>query len=218
MLRIGLIDGDPAIRAGRSLMINAQEAMHLVYEEASAVAALERIPDLLVDVLVIDHRLQGFDGVELARRLVDVYSERGELCPAIVITGPYATPDLVMSAIRCGATDVVTQDAPMSELLTAIKNAGEPRKLADFSGFDLILSSADYVPKVDPLFVLRRSQLRDEQARVLGVISNCNSLIEANSILGMDRDSFTDVLNEILIALHFATYEQLYLALHDSEI
>ena len=134
MLRIALVDGDLAIRAGRRLMIDAQPNLLLVYEEADAQVALEKIPDLLVDVLVIDHRLKGFDGLELARKLVDSFSDKGELCPTIIITGTYATPELVLAAIRTGATDVVTQDAPMSELLTAINNAQQPKSLPGKAG------------------------------------------------------------------------------------
>ena len=76
MLRVALVDGDIAIRAGRRLMIDSQPNLLLVFEESQAQIALEKIPNLLVDVIVIDHRLKGFDGIELARRLVDAYSEK----------------------------------------------------------------------------------------------------------------------------------------------
>jgi len=216
VLRVALIDGDPNIRAGRRLMIDSQENFHLVYEESDAEVALHRIPELLIDVLVIDHRLKGFDGLQLANQLVEAYSLKHELCPSIIITGTYATPELVLAAIRCGASDVVTQDAPMSELLRAMNNTQASELLADFSSFDAVLNHADYSPKPDPLFLLRRSQLIGEQKSFLDLIEAAKSLEVARSRTDLNRFDFRRLLNELLVSLHLATPEQLYLALHDA--
>ncbi|MFM6977830.1 MAG: response regulator transcription factor [Micrococcales bacterium] len=216
MLRIALVDGDLAIRAGRRLMIDSQPNMLLVFEESDAQKALAKIPDLLVDVIVIDHRLKGFDGLELSRRLVEVYSTKGESCPTIIITGTYATPELVLSALRSGASDVVTQDAPMSELLTALNNANESKIMSDFAGFNEILSHAEYVPKPDPLFVLRRSQLSHESKLLLDYLEQGSSFNALEKATGLSAAVLELQLKKLLIDLHFATFEQLQLALHDS--
>lgn len=216
MLRVALVDGDLAIRAGRRLMIDAQPNLLLVYEEADAQLALEKIPDLLVDVLVIDHRLKGFDGLELARKLVDSFSEKGDLCPTIIITGTYATPELVLAAIRIGATDVVTQDAPMSELLTAINNAQQPKSFAEFSDFEDVLRSANYIPQPDPLFVLRRSQLDDFEKNLLERLDRGSNFSELHEALAITDSDFWSVVERLLIRLHLATTEQLLIALHDA--
>jgi DNA-binding NarL/FixJ family response regulator len=217
VLRLALVDGDPAIRAGRRLMIEAQENLHLVYEESDAEVALARIPELLIDVLVIDHRLKGFNGLELASALVEAYSKKHELCPTIIMTGTYTTPELVMASIRCGASDVVTQDAPMSELLRAINNAKSTMTLPDFTSFDEVLNHADYVPKPDPIFLLRRSQLDDEQKIFLEELDSQKTMEQVRIEMGVTQSAFQEKLNLLLVALHLATAEQLYLALHDSK-
>lgn len=214
MIRIALIDGDAAIRAGRRLMIDSQPNMQLVFEESEAQHALGKTPELLVDVIVIDHRLKGFDGLELTRLLVDAYSLKGELCPTVIITGAYATPELVIAALRCGAADVVTQDAPMSELLTAINNAKKPKAFDNFANLEDVLNQADYRPLPDPLFVLRRSQLNDELTNILDLLENGLSLKQVERKLAVF--DFQELVNKLLIQLHFATIEQLYLALHDN--
>lgn len=216
MLRIALIDGDIAIRAGRRLMIEAQTNLQLVYEESEAQAALEKIPELLVDVIVVDHRLQGFDGVELTQKLVDAFSNKGELCPTVIITGSYATPELVLAAIRSGASDVVTQDAPLSELLTAINNASQSRSLANFSDFEAILNSAEYQPKPDPLFVLRRSQLNENEKNLMQRLDQGSTFAELRHSLGLGESDFRQLIESMQIQLHMATSEQLLLALHDA--
>jgi DNA-binding NarL/FixJ family response regulator len=217
MHRVALIDGDLAIRAGRRLMIDSQSNLQLVYEESDAQLALEKIPELLIDVLVIDHRLKGFDGLQLSKHLVDAFAEKGEICPTIIITGTYATPELVMSAIRCGASDVVTQDAPMAELLTAINNASNSKVFADFSSFDEVLNHSEYEPKPDPIFVLRRSQLGDDLKSILDCLDAGMSSSEVMASQKLSAEQFKIRMNRLLIALHLATFEQLYLALHDSK-
>ncbi len=217
MLRIALIDGDIANRAGRRLMIESQPQFHLIYEESDALLALQKIPDLLVDVVVIDHRLKGFDGLQLTGQLVSVFSEKNEICPPMIVTGTYATPELVLAAIRAGATDVVTQDAPMAELLQAIQNASNQNAVPDFSSFDEVLNHSDYRPIPDPVFILRLSQLTDEQKEFLNAIGSNKSLEMVRRNLGYEQSRFKEQLESLLIALHFATPEQLYLALHDAK-
>lgn len=121
MIRIGLIDGDKVIRAGRRMMIESQPGLQIVYEESDAEAALEKIPELLVDVLIIDHRLRGFDGVELTRKLSSIYQSRGECLPKVIITGPYQTDELSAAAAEVGASSVITQEQPLAKLLEQIK-------------------------------------------------------------------------------------------------
>ena len=109
-LRIGLLDGDEGIREGRRLVLDSQADFRVVYDEENALAALERIPDLLIDVLVVDHRLKGLDGIEFSRRLVETLTSAEHPVPKIVMTGPYYTRELEIAAIRSGASAVVTQD------------------------------------------------------------------------------------------------------------
>jgi DNA-binding NarL/FixJ family response regulator len=197
-------------------MIDSQANLQLVYEESEALVALEKIPELLVDVIVIDHRLQGLNGIELAQRLVDAFSEKGELCPTIIVTGSYATPELVLAAIRSGASDVVTQDAPLSELLTAINNAAQARSLANFADIQEILESADYRPKPDPLFVLRISQLQETEKDLLQLVEDGSTFVEAKDELDLAEIDFQKLIEQVQIKLHMATTEQLLLALHDA--
>ncbi|MEY3129410.1 MAG: hypothetical protein RL405_730, partial [Actinomycetota bacterium] len=58
--------------------------MKVVYEESIAAKALEVLPELLVDVVVIDHRLQGMDGVSLSKQLIARLSASEQRLPTIV--------------------------------------------------------------------------------------------------------------------------------------
>lgn len=217
MLRIALVDGDVAIRAGRKMMIESRPDFQLVYEESDARIALEKIPDLLVDALVIDHRLKGFNGLELTSKLVVRFSEKHELCPPVIITGTYATSELVLSALRCGASDVITQDAPMAELLRSLENLTKPDSNLDFTSLADILNHADYRAMPNPMFMLHKGQLNSADAQLLEAFGSGKSLDGIRLSLGIDENAIRIRLNQLLINLRMATPEQLYLAMHDAE-
>jgi DNA-binding NarL/FixJ family response regulator len=131
-IRVGLIDGDPDIRYGRRLAISAATGLEIVFEAESAADAIRKAPDSLIDSLVVDFRTKGMDGLALSRRLIEEYLARGERVPAIIITAPYFTPELQIESIRAGATDLITQDAPIEELLKSIRSTEVRDEQPDF--------------------------------------------------------------------------------------
>ena len=114
VLRIGLIDADADIRFGRRMLIDSQDDCKVVFEEENATDALLRAPEALIDVLVIDHRVRGLDGIALIERLIPLYHEANSEVPAIILTGPYFSYELLLASIAAGATDLVTLDSESS--------------------------------------------------------------------------------------------------------
>lgn len=124
-LRIALLSGNSDVMFGRLQLIESQNDLEVVYTESNGITAFEKVPDLAIDVIVIDHRLKGLDGIELTRLLNESYLEAQEMPPAIVLTGPYFSSALQISCIRVGAVDLVTQDAGPQVLLDSIRAAGD---------------------------------------------------------------------------------------------
>lgn len=215
--RIALIDGDAAIRAGRRLLLDSQPDMKVVYEQSDAALALEQVPDLLVDVLVIDHRLKGLDGVTLARKLVELYTAANDRVPAIVITGSYFTFELLMASIRGGATELVTQDSPSEELLLAIRKSRRSMadvKLAPFKNF---LDTNEYLPEPDPSYLLKVSYLDSVEREVLDAIAKAADIQSIAEMIGLNHVAIRDLVDQLLKKFGCATIEQFYLLIRDSQ-
>jgi DNA-binding NarL/FixJ family response regulator len=119
-LRVGLIDGDDDIRFGRRQVIDSQEDMKVVLEDGSLEGSVDRVPDALIDVLVIDHRLRGGDGIALANLLTARYLDDDSKIPAYVMTAPYHSDELKLKSMRAGADFLVSQDMHPEDLLKAI--------------------------------------------------------------------------------------------------
>jgi DNA-binding NarL/FixJ family response regulator len=214
--RIALINGDAAIRAGKRLLIDSQEDMKVVYEESIAAKALEVLPELLVDVVVIDHRLQGMDGISLSKQLIARLGASEQRLPTIVITGAYFTSELLMASIRAGATELVTQDASSADLLDAIRKSRRNMvdvKLKPFADF---LDSTAYEPVVAVDYLLNLAQLSAEEKELVDALALAEDLDEIVKNLGLSRSRIRELLENTMRTFGCATIEQLYLVIRDS--
>lgn len=214
--RIALINGDAAIRAGKRLLIDSQEDMKVVYEESIAAKALEVLPELLVDVIVIDHRLQGMDGVSLSKQLIARLSASEQRLPTIVITGAYFTSELLMASIRAGATELVTQDASSADLLDAIRKSRRNMvdvKLKPFADF---LDTTAYEPVVAVDYLLNLAQLSAEEKELVEALALAEDLDGIAKNLGLSRSRIRELLEKTMRTFGCATIEQLYLVIRDS--
>lgn len=190
--------------------------MKVVYEESIAAQALEVLPELLVDVVVIDHRLQGMDGVSLSKQLIARLSASEQRLPTIVITGAYFTSELLMASIRAGATELVTQDASSADLLDAIRKSRRNMvdvKLKPFADF---LDTNSYEPVVAVDYLLNLAQLSAEEKELVGALELAEDLDEIVKHLGLSRSRIRELLENTMRIFGCATIEQLYLVIRDS--
>lgn len=214
--RIALVDGDAAIRSGRRLLLDSQQDMQVVYEESQAAVALETLPDLLVDAIIIDHRLQGIDGVTLAKDLVARMSAQEQVIPAIIITGSYFTFELLMASIRAGATELVTQDSPASNLLEAIRKSRRAMADVKLKPFADFLDANDYEPVASADYLLKLSRLDAEEREIVEALSDARELDSLTANLGLSRGRVRELLESTMRIFECATIEQLYLLIRDS--
>jgi DNA-binding NarL/FixJ family response regulator len=214
--RVALIDGDSAIRTGRRLLLDSQDDIQVVYEESKAAIALEKVPDLLVDAIVIDHRLQGMDGVSLAKELVARISAQSQRIPAVIITGSYFTFDLLMASIRAGATELVTQDSPASELLAAIRKSRRQMAEVKLEPFAKFLDAHPYEPEVSVDFLLKLAQLNEVEREIADALRFARELEQVANHLGLSKAKVRELLENIMRTFGCATIEQLYLVIRDS--
>lgn len=120
--RILIVDDDAALRESLE-MILASEG-YQVTTAANGQAALERVDEVPIDVVLCDVRMPGLDGFELlpqiARKLPGV---------PIVMMSAYGTADLAIEAMKLGAYDYVAKPFQPSEVLLTLRKARERERL-----------------------------------------------------------------------------------------
>jgi DNA-binding NarL/FixJ family response regulator len=215
-LRIGLIDGDDDIRFGRRQIIDSQNDLQVVLEDGFYASSLLRVPEALIDVLVIDHRLRGGDGLSLSTALIERYLTDGEKTPAIIITGPYFSEELKLDSLRAGASELVTQDARPPELLHAIRASATKDDQPDFRKLREFLDRMQHSKVASPEFLLKMGDLNEKEKWVLDLFASGVPQDEVAAELETPKYRVRHILESAQRKCGFATLSQLFIALYES--
>ncbi len=121
--RIAILEGDADILEGRRLLLDAHNELVIVYEQSNAVAAIDEIAQQLVDLIVIDLRLQGMDGVAAAKAIAARFRDTEQKVPAMILTAPFSNPELVDQAKVAGIAAVVSVADGSMALIEAIESS-----------------------------------------------------------------------------------------------
>lgn len=217
-LRIGLIDGDDDIRFGRRQIIDSQADLRVVLEDSSVESAFERVPDALIDVLVVDHRLRGGDGITLATRLISRYLSEDSKIPAIVMTGSYFSEELKLASMRAGAADLVTQDQHPEALLRAIRSSASKQDQPNYSQLREFLDLMHHPKDASPEFILKLGDLNEKEKWVLDLFCEGVPQDEVAARLEAPKYRVRQILESAQRKCGFATLTQLFFALYESEM
>ncbi len=118
MIRVQLVDDHPVVRAGLAGMLHAETDIEVVGEAGSADEAIVVARSVLPDVVLMDLRMPGGDGVAAtAGVLAAAPSAR------VVVLTTYETDADILRAVESGAAGYLLKDASRAELLSAIRAA-----------------------------------------------------------------------------------------------
>jgi DNA-binding NarL/FixJ family response regulator len=213
-LRLALIDSDPDIRHGRRMLIDSQPDLKVVFEDDKASTTIQRLPEALVDVIVLDHRIKGQDGIEVARALIAAYLADAARIPKIIMTGPYFSPELQIASIAAGATDLVTQDSGPEELLKSIRSTAAKDDEPDFRELAAFLELAKHIAVDVPDLLVRLGQLSEREVGVLEQFELGKTDDQIAEELFLAKYRVRQILTSVVSKAGFATRTQLFLALH----
>jgi DNA-binding NarL/FixJ family response regulator len=117
-IRVLLVDDHPVVRAGLAGMLAADEGIAVVGEAGDGEAALRLAAELDPDVVLMDLRLLGLDGVEATARL----HARHPRTRVVVLT-TYSTDNDILRAVEAGAAGYLLKDVTASALAAAVRAA-----------------------------------------------------------------------------------------------
>lgn len=173
-IRVVVVDDQDLVRTGLVMIVNAHPDFEVVGEAADGLAAIELVTRLRPDVLLIDIRMPGLDGVEVTRRLAGP----GVADPvAVVVITTFDSDDYVLGAVRAGARGFLLKDAGPALLIQAIQAAADGEALIAPSVTPRLLATLvdrAPVPVSQPVDRLTR---REEEVLVLVAKGGTNAEI-----------------------------------------
>ncbi len=217
-IRIGLIFGNRIIREGRRLLLQSQPDFDIVYEESDGLIALEAIGELAVDVLLVDNRLRSLSGSELTRRFLRRNIGVEQQLPRFVLTGPFGSGAMALEAIRCGATDMVSEEETPEELLEALRGAASQDDHLDTDELVEFFRDQGVESGSNQRWLLRLVGLSETESEIIESLRAGVPLAEiANQAEGFSK-MLGSALDSIQERLGLATRAQLVLALAEAGI
>jgi DNA-binding NarL/FixJ family response regulator len=115
-VRVLIADDQALVRGGFRMILEAKEDMEVVGEAGDGAEAATLVEQLQPDVVLMDVRMPGVDGIEATRRIVASGSSA-----RIVILTTYDVDEYVFAALRAGASGFLLKDVRPAELAEAVR-------------------------------------------------------------------------------------------------
>jgi len=117
-IRVLLADDQALVRAGFRSLLDAQDDIEVVGEADNGEDAVRLARDLTPDVILMDIRMPGMDGLSATRRIVAEERSSGS---HVVILTTFGLDEYVFEAIRSGASGFLVKDTEPEELVQAVR-------------------------------------------------------------------------------------------------
>ena len=147
-VRVLIADDQQLVRAGFRMILGTQEDIDVVGEAADGDQAVALTASLHPDVLLMDIRMPGIDGIEATRRILAATGPT----PKVLMLTTFDLDEYIYDALRAGASGFLLKDVPPHQLAAAVRTVGEG---------DALLSPS-ITRRLIEEFAVRRTTLRGQ--------------------------------------------------------
>jgi DNA-binding NarL/FixJ family response regulator len=199
-IRVLLVDDQPLVRAGIAMLLGAEPDIEIVGQVGDGAAAVELAGSLQPDVVLMDVRMPGMDGVEATRTIVDEGGV-GEGTVKILVLTTYHVGEAVYAALRAGASGFLLKDAAPDELVAAVRAVAAGDAWLDPTVARELL--AEFAARPDPL---HRSpgdlaRLTPREREVLVLVAHGMSNLEIGARLFVGEATVKTHLSRLMMKL-----------------
>jgi DNA-binding NarL/FixJ family response regulator len=199
VIRVLLVDDQSLLRAGFRMILEAEDDITVVGEAGDGAAGITMTAALRPDVVLMDVRMPGTDGIEATTAI----TAAGGAAKVLILT-TYDLDQYVYAGLRAGASGFLLKDAPPADLLAAIRTvAGGEAVLAPSTTRRLIDRFVPLLP--DPERSTRRdsllSALTDREQDVFRLLARGQSNREIAAELYLSESTVKIHVGHILAKL-----------------
>ncbi|MGA5793280.1 response regulator [Streptomyces cellulosae] len=115
-IRVAVVDDQPLIRAGFSMVLAGQDDIEVVGEAENGQQALDLLDTVDADVVIMDVRMPVMDGIQATERLM-----RRENPPGVLVLTTFDDDEDAFAALRAGAGGFLLKNAPADQVVHAIR-------------------------------------------------------------------------------------------------
>ncbi|MFI2762391.1 response regulator [Streptomyces echinatus] len=197
-IRVLLVDDHQVVRRGLRTFLEVQDDIEVVGEAADGAEGVDRAEELRPDIVLMDVKMPGLDGIGALRRL----RELGNPARVLIVTS-FTEQRTVVPALRAGAAGYVYKDVDPDALAGAIRSVHAGHILLQPEVADALLSQEEANGVHG-----RGSSLTEREREVLGLIADGRSNREIARALVLSEKTVKTHVSNILMKLDLADRTQ----------
>lgn len=197
-LRILLVDDHEVVRLGLKTLLSRHPEFQVVAEAGTADEAVEQVLIYKPDVVVMDVRLPGRNGIEATEEIV----RRAPDSKVIILTS-YADEEILFDAISAGASGYVLKQIGSADLVKALERIGNGESLLDPSLTQKVFQRVREANRKaqDEAF----ADLSDQELRVLALVTRGMTNKEIAVVVFLSEKTVRNYVSSILSKLHLSS-------------
>lgn len=216
MIRALLVDDELLVRSGLRMILDSAPDVEVVGEGNDGDEAVALARDLEPDVVLLDIRMPGSDGITATGNLAALANP-----PRVVLLTTFDLDEYVHAALRAGAVGFLLKDTPPRDLVEAVRTVNEGHAMLSPSVTKRMLERFTAPAPADSAAgrveaQRRLSVLSDRERSVLVAVAEGSSNAEAGRSLGMREATVKAHVSRILSKLEVSNRVQAAILAHDA--
>jgi len=195
MIKVCLVDDQTLVRQGVRSLLELSDEIEVIAEAPDGHAAVEMIPQVNPDVVLLDMRMPGMSGLDVLEKL----NQTKQLPPTIILT-TFDDDSLVLSGIKAGARGYLLKDVSLDELVTAVKTVAEGGSLVKPAVTERLLKGLEGM-RTDFSSLDRPDPLTERETEILRLMAGGYSNKEIANSLGVAEGTVKNHVSNILSKL-----------------
>ena len=192
-VRVLLVDDDDLMRAGLTAVLSSDETIDVVGEAPDGRAAVERAIEVRPDVVLMDVRMPGLDGIAATRELLAVSPD-----VKVVVLTTFEQDDYIFGALSAGASGFLLKRTRPEELIAAIHTVAAGDSLLSPSVTRTVIQRLAGQPAPDAVAEARLDELTARERDVLELIARGLSNSEIAATLVIEESTVKTHVRHIL--------------------
>ena len=218
-VRVALVDDDPLVRAGLTMILGGDPGLEVVGEAADGSEAVGLVRRTSPDVVLMDIRMPRRDGIAATGDVLALPN-----APRVLVLTTFDADEMVLRALRVGAHGFLLKDTPPARLVDAVRTvaAGEPI-LSPSATSALIAAVAGRGDEADSAARRRRTDARraldgltDREREVAVALGRGLTNLEIGSALHLSVATVKAHVGRILTKLGLENRTQVAILVHDA--